>query len=589
MYRRKKYLKLASGMILAALTSIYLALVVWHLTNPGFKQYPSVKIVWDHSFWRNFDPYVNLGVNILSEKSLEYNGRKLVIREITYNGAVFSGRMLKVYAVMVYPKDVKGLPGVVLVHGYGGTHESMMGYALAVAKENFVVLAIDAPGHGRSEGPRPSPYSVANMSEGAESLLFYLVVSAARRGLTVLGESGLVDPGKLAISGASMGGVVSYLVAATDRRVKAAIPIVASGDFIHIVRAGGLANTMIPLDESLEKLVKVVEYIDPLHYARNITCPILILFSSNDEFFTLESLHSTYADIGSQVKILHIAANWNHFREYPGWLGQAINFLKQVFYGEEVGKLHWTVNRDPLFFKIECTSPKYVGFNLYFRPALKGFPWMNLNLNKGFLLDFSLPILFPLNMYVEAGSEGFLQSTSIFNRGGPTIILHLIIIIILFTQCFSKVIKRNVEDALHLTAYLFYIISLFTPFLVLKDRFEISLPELIERYGVYLGLLNLFPYFVLTVAAVAGIGLYLKRPILISVLSLVTLFVEGSLVAFIGRWIPVSPGIGEFLAGLAFLATLLLELKSSLLHRIFNRTLTRSNIVDLSFAFQDRG
>ena len=208
MYRRKKYLKLASGIILAALTSIYLALVVWHLTNPGFKQYPSVKIVWDHSFWRNFDPYVNLGVNILSEKSLEYNGRKLVIREITYNGAVFSGRMLKVYAVMVYPKDVKGLPGVVLVHGYGGTHESMMGYALAVAKENFVVLAIDAPGHGRSEGPRPSPYSVANMSEGAESLLFYLVVSAARRGLTVLGESGLVDPGKLAISGASMGGVV---------------------------------------------------------------------------------------------------------------------------------------------------------------------------------------------------------------------------------------------------------------------------------------------------------------------------------------------------------------------------------------------
>jgi uncharacterized protein len=100
-------------------------------------------------------------------------------------------------------------PGLVLCHGFGGScrgagHPEL---AQALARAGYVVLRFDFRGCGQSEGQRGNVI----VTEEAEDLVHALDFLQAQPG---------VDPARLGVIGASLGGSVAIEVAARDPRVK---------------------------------------------------------------------------------------------------------------------------------------------------------------------------------------------------------------------------------------------------------------------------------------------------------------------------------------------------------------------------------
>ncbi|HEX3003280.1 MAG TPA: alpha/beta fold hydrolase, partial [Angustibacter sp.] len=98
---------------------------------------------------------------------------------------------------------------VVLLHGSGSTRSAVLDQAIVLGRNGFGVLALDARGHGRSDGRA--------MDFGWHGDL------DAAAGVTFLGTRPDVDPGRIAVVGLSMGGEEAIGAAAADSRVRAVV------------------------------------------------------------------------------------------------------------------------------------------------------------------------------------------------------------------------------------------------------------------------------------------------------------------------------------------------------------------------------
>jgi hypothetical protein len=98
---------------------------------------------------------------------------------------------------------------------------------------------------------------------------------AGRRALTLLAQNPAVDPDRLGIFGISVGGTLCWLVAGTDARVKAAIPIYGCGYNVDRRKA------VYGLAPSEDQLI-YQEALAPEAYAPYIRCPVFFLSASND-------------------------------------------------------------------------------------------------------------------------------------------------------------------------------------------------------------------------------------------------------------------------------------------------------------------
>lgn len=97
--------------------------------------------------------------------------------------------------------DAGPLPGVLVVHDFGGKKEDMHRLTLEFARRDFVALAIDLRGHGMSAG------TSTFMQPGAES-------HDVLQGLAYLRGLGTVDGDRLAMVGYGMGGTAVLQAAA---------------------------------------------------------------------------------------------------------------------------------------------------------------------------------------------------------------------------------------------------------------------------------------------------------------------------------------------------------------------------------------
>lgn len=118
------------------------------------------------------------------------------IRAFTFAGAGGS----RVEAYLVVPRARRRYPGVLFLHGSGGTRRDLLGQAAVLAKHGAVTMTITYPSD--SETYRP------------------LVVDA-RRALDLLSGRRDVDPSRLGIVGFSLGAQIAAIVAGADPRPKA--------------------------------------------------------------------------------------------------------------------------------------------------------------------------------------------------------------------------------------------------------------------------------------------------------------------------------------------------------------------------------
>lgn len=110
-----------------------------------------------------------------------------------------------------------------------------------MAKQGHVVLAIDAPGHGKSCIIGSKDWrEAARRLKPVKLNLFYQVYVAVVRSIEVLKHIKIVDPERIGIVGVSMGGMAAIVAGSLHPAVKAVIPIVASGCIPCMIASGGL-------------------------------------------------------------------------------------------------------------------------------------------------------------------------------------------------------------------------------------------------------------------------------------------------------------------------------------------------------------
>jgi dienelactone hydrolase len=141
-------------------------------------------------------------------------------------------------------------PVVIALHGTGGTKESQLPVLRALAERGFLAIAIDARHHGERtkagkgsdeyqqailrawrEGGRDSAAPGDAQASRRAYPFFYDTVWDVMRLIDYLEIRDDVDPKRIGLIGTSKGGIETYLAAAADERIAAAVPCIGVQSF----------------------------------------------------------------------------------------------------------------------------------------------------------------------------------------------------------------------------------------------------------------------------------------------------------------------------------------------------------------------
>lgn len=127
-------------------------------------------------------------------------------------------------------------PVVIYLHGTGGKKEDGLAFMTELAKAGFVAVAIDGRYHGArtKAGKGSAEYVEAILRTyrtGKEHPFFYDTVWDVMRLVDYLETRDDIDPKRIGLLGISKGGIETYLAAAVDPRIAAAVPCIGVESF----------------------------------------------------------------------------------------------------------------------------------------------------------------------------------------------------------------------------------------------------------------------------------------------------------------------------------------------------------------------
>ena len=223
------------------------------------------------------------------------------MRPVFFESVPWRGRSTRVFAWLGVPESAGGgkVPGVVLVHGGGGT-----AFKEWVAKWNergFAAISIATEGQTdrRAEGapkggsqwlrhPEGGPAREGIYADSAEPLedqFMYHAVAATIRAHSLLRSLPEVDAARIGVSGISWGGVITSTVIGIDARFAFAVPIYGCGH---------LADAENQWGRALGANALYREVWDPMVRIWRAKLPVLWLSWPGDSHFPLDCQAETY-------------------------------------------------------------------------------------------------------------------------------------------------------------------------------------------------------------------------------------------------------------------------------------------------------
>jgi len=260
---------------------------------------------------------------------------------------VHTGDTVRIHGYLAVPPGWGARPALVVGHGHGGHGDPDVARALAAL--GFAAFSIDGPNAGMSTGgPHDTDQGWLSVEEvenepAPEVGYLYHYAYAGMRALTALEALAdrpfnpyKIDPSRLGVVGASMGGVFTYYINGVDDRVKAAVGIAVAGDWKNIMEYEGswlyhrlYYDTRDGLRSGIDALNAVsgcddptlrtfLSYFDPIGYAPTQHAPLLTIVGTHDQYFVMPSINSTYdrtEDAGTSARFakrLFMAPNGKH-------------------------------------------------------------------------------------------------------------------------------------------------------------------------------------------------------------------------------------------------------------------------------------
>lgn len=265
------------------------------------------------------------------------------VHSLVYEGEVFESHITDVFAFYASPatlgEDLSGrkFPGVVLIHGGGGT--AFAEWAYLWAKRGYAAIAMDLSGMqplhptfdgatGTPIGHQVDPQQRTRLERGgpmhgnlekfdsiggdaSDDWPMHAVANVIRAH-SLLRSFSEVDAERTAVTGISWGGYTTCLVASLDDRFQAAVPVYGCG-FLH----EGESVQKPSIDALGERRAEWVRQYDPSSWLNRCRVPILFVNGTNDQHYCLDSYMKSYRIVPGE-KNLCVTVKMPH-SHIDGW------------------------------------------------------------------------------------------------------------------------------------------------------------------------------------------------------------------------------------------------------------------------------
>ncbi len=268
--------------------------------------------------------------------AFEWVDEKGPVKALMYAGEPYRGKPTRVFAYYATPGTLAGdpsldknLPGMVLLHGGGGT--AYAEWAELWAKRGYAAIAMDFAGSRPIEGQNPhkrenrtrlpdggpdqghgEKFDTVKTDDVSDDWPYHAVASAVRAHSLLRTMPG-VDADRTGVTGISWGGYLTCIVGSIDHRFKAAVPVYGCG-FLHE------NSTWLKEFEKLgpEHARRWVELYDPSRYLPGCTAAIFFVNGTNDFAYPLDSYMNSYRAVTKADKNICVTVNMPH--SHPaGW------------------------------------------------------------------------------------------------------------------------------------------------------------------------------------------------------------------------------------------------------------------------------
>ena len=220
------------------------------------------------------------------------------VKAIFFDGLPWKGKPTRVFAWVGIPKLEPGkkAPGIVLVHGGGGT--AFDSWVRLWVSRGYAAIAMDTCGcvpkgtYGKWQrneaGGPPGWGDFEHTDEPMTDQWPYHAVADVVLAHSLLRDMPEVDSDRTGITGISWGGYLTCIVSGLDDRFKFAVPVYGCG-FL------GENSAWAPEFKRMgSKGDRWLAMWDPSHYLKNARMPILWVSGTNDFAYPMDSLQKSY-------------------------------------------------------------------------------------------------------------------------------------------------------------------------------------------------------------------------------------------------------------------------------------------------------
>jgi dienelactone hydrolase len=324
------------------------------------KNFPAILFAWFTVAVSAFADDVQVGPWNLTElkkaPAMRWVDQTGPVHSLFYTGEKYKDHATEVFAFYASPATLgkaepgKKFPGVVLIHGGGGT--AFAEWAWLWAQRGYAAIAMDLAG-SQPIAPVYDPKTgipVLNQTAKKETRTrlanggpeqghgekfdtiggetndqwpFHAAASVIRAHSLLRGFPE-VDAERTAVTGISWGGYTTCLVASLDDRFKAAVPVYGCG-FLH----EGESVQKPSIDKLGDLRQRWVEKYDPSSLLPRCRVPILFVNGTNDVHYVLDSYQKSFDCVPGQ-KQMRIQVNMPHGHP-PGWAPKEIGLFIDSF------------------------------------------------------------------------------------------------------------------------------------------------------------------------------------------------------------------------------------------------------------------
>lgn len=245
------------------------------------------------------------------------------IKPIFFEGLAYQGKPTRVFAWLGLPAKSSGkVPGVVLIHGGGGT--AFKEWVQKWNEQGFAAISIAVEGQTDEripEAPRGAQWKRHATAGPARNFIYgdsaapltdqwmYHAIAATVLANSLLRSLSEVDAARVGVCGISWGGVITSTAVGIDTRFAFGIPIYG---------CGGLDRAAKNYVSALRENAIYHEVWEPLLRLSHATMPLLWLTGPRDEHFPLDVQQASYrAALG--LRQISVPFDMKHGHQ-AGWL-----------------------------------------------------------------------------------------------------------------------------------------------------------------------------------------------------------------------------------------------------------------------------